>query len=264
VSDTVPVLEARGVTKYYGSVRALNSVSLKIYGGAVTCLLGDNGAGKSTLIKILSGVETPDSGSLAMNGDLVSMRSPGQALERGIATVFQDLAMIAMLPVYRNFFMGREPVKGWGPARRLDRNRARRKTLEQLRLIGVAIDDPARPMATLSGGQRQSVAIARAMYFGARILLLDEPTSALGVKQAETVLRNVMKAKERGVGVVLITHNAHHAWPVGDRFVVLRRGEVEADVSGDEVTLTELIRHMAGGVELDQMQRDLKEVELRS
>lgn len=263
MTKSPPVLEARAVTKYYGSVRALSAVSLKVYAGTVTCLLGDNGAGKSTLIRILSGVEMPDSGGVAMSGEPVTLHGPREALERGVATVFQDLAMIPILPVYRNFFLGREPVIGWGPWRQFDRGRARRETQEQLELIGISLEDPGRPVATLSGGERQSVAIARAVYFGAKVLLLDEPTSALGVKQSETVLRYVLSAKDRGVGVVLITHNAQHAWPVGDRFVVLRRGEVEADVSASEVTLGELITHMAGGVEVEQMQRDLRNEGLR-
>ncbi|GAA2140132.1 ATP-binding cassette domain-containing protein [Actinomadura napierensis] len=256
-----PVFEARGVSKSYGTVRALSSVDLSVTAGETTCLLGDNGAGKSSLIKLLSGVVPPDKGTLAVDGSPVTFSSPKDALAKGIATVFQDLAMVPVLPVYRNFFMGREPVRGRGPFARFDKRTARKVTQEQLESIGIRLADPERPVSTLSGGERQSVAVARAVYFGARVLLLDEPTSALGVRQAETVLRYAVRAKKQGVGVVLITHNAQHAWAVGDRFVVLKRGEVTMDADAGQTSLDELIRHMAGGAEIAQMQRDLRDEE---
>ncbi|REF00782.1 ATP-binding cassette domain-containing protein [Thermomonospora umbrina] len=253
-----PIFEAREVSKSYGTVRALTSVSLRVEAGRVTCLLGDNGAGKSSLIKILSGVASPDAGTLAVDGSPVRFADPKDALTRGIATVYQDLAVVPDLPVYRNFFMGREPVLGRGPLARFDKRRARRVTQEQLESIGISLADPERPISTLSGGERQSVAVARAVYFGAKVLLLDEPTSALGVRQAETVLRYAVRAKQQGVGVVLITHNAHHAWAVGDRFVVLQRGEVSVDADAGEISLDELIRHMAGGADIAELQRELR------
>lgn len=253
-----PIFEASGVSKSYGTVTALKSVSLKVNAGQVTCLLGDNGAGKSSLIKILSGVVPPDDGTIAVDGSPVRFTDPKDALTRGIATVFQDLVVVPDLPVYRNFFMGREPVRGRGPFARFDKRQARRVTQEQLESIGIRLTDPDRPISTLSGGERQSVAVARAVYFGAKVLLLDEPTSALGVRQAETVLRYAVRAKSQGVGVVLITHNAHHAWAVGDRFVVLKRGEVSVDADAAQISLDELIRHMAGGAEITQLQRELR------
>jgi simple sugar transport system ATP-binding protein len=255
-----PVFEARDVSKSYGAVRALDGVSLRVHPGQVTCLLGDNGAGKSSLIKLLSGVTPPDAGTLAVDGVPVAFSSPKDALAKGIATVFQDLAMVPVLPVYRNFFMGREPVRGRGPFARFDKRTARSVTREQLESIGIRLADPERPISTLSGGERQSVAVARAVYFGARVLLLDEPTSALGVRQAETVLRYAVRAKKQGVGVVLITHNAQHAWAVGDRFVVLKRGEVAVDADAGQITLDELVRQMAGGADVARMQRDLRDL----
>ncbi|WP_019634431.1 ATP-binding cassette domain-containing protein [Actinomadura atramentaria] len=258
--DQAVVFEARGVSKAYGTVRALTSVDLAVRAGQITCLLGDNGAGKSSLIKVLSGVTAPDGGTLAVDGEPVRFADPRDALDRGIATVFQDLAMVPALPVYRNFFMGHEPVRGRGPLARFDKRKARAITEEQLASIGIRLTDPERPISTLSGGERQSVAVARAVYFGARVLLLDEPTSALGVRQAETVLRYAVRAKRQGVGVVLITHNAHHAWAVGDRFVVLKRGAVAIDAAASDITLDELVRHMAGGEEVTQMRRDLREI----
>lgn len=253
-----PLLRATNISKSFGSVTALRDVSLSVTSGEVTCLLGDNGAGKSTLIKILSGVEQPDRGSLEVGGKQIEFSSPRQALDHGIATVFQDLAVVGVMPVYRNFFLGREPTRGRGPMRRLDRKRAQHVTRAELERIGIDLPDTNRPIATLSGGQRQCVAIARAVYFGARVLILDEPTSALGVKEAEIVLTYVARARQDGLGVVFITHNVHHAYPIGDRFVVLRRGELEGVFDKSELGPGELVRHMAGGTELARLEADLK------
>ncbi|WP_228561140.1 ATP-binding cassette domain-containing protein [Catenulispora pinisilvae] len=254
------LLEADGVGKYFGSVRALSGVSLSVHPGQVTCVLGDNGAGKSTLIKILSGVFTPDEGEVRVDGAAVKFHSPRDALSAGIATVFQDLAMVPLMAIWRNFFLGSEPTKGWGPWRRFDVEAARRRTREGLAAMGIDLRDPDQPVGTLSGGERQSVAIARAVHFGARVLILDEPTSALGVKQAGVVLRRVAQARERGLGVVFITHNPHHAYPVGDRFVVLNRGRLLGDWAKDEIGREDLVRLMSGGAELDALSHELERI----
>ncbi|HEY3686188.1 MAG TPA: ATP-binding cassette domain-containing protein [Streptosporangiaceae bacterium] len=253
-----PLLEVRGVSKYFGSVIALRDVSTTVRAGQVTCVLGDNGAGKSTFIKILSGVHPPDTGGLLLDGAPAALSGPRDALDQGIATVFQDLAMIPLMSVWRNFFLGSEPTRGRGPLQRFDVTTARRTARDALLEMGIDIRDPDQPVGTLSGGERQSVAIARAVYLGARVLILDEPTSALGVKQAATVLRYIVRARDRGLGVVFITHNPHHAYPVGDRFLLLKRGRSLGDYARDEITLDELTRLMAGGAELDELAHELR------
>ncbi len=257
-APTPPLLELRDVGKDYGSVIALDGISTSVRAGEVTCVLGDNGAGKSTLIKILAGVHTPDRGEVLLDGQPVSFGAPREALDAGIATVYQDLAMIPLMAIWRNFFLGAEPTKGRGPFRRFDSATAKETTRRELAAMGIDIRDPDQPVGTLSGGERQSVAIARAVHFGARVLILDEPTSALGVKQAGVVLRYVAQARDRGVGVVLITHNPHHAYPVGDRFLLLNRGRSLGSFAKAEVTREELTRLMAGGAELDQLTHELE------
>ncbi|WP_202638495.1 ATP-binding cassette domain-containing protein [Bailinhaonella thermotolerans] len=252
-----PLLAVRQVEKRFGSVLALRGVSTSVAAGEVTCVLGDNGAGKSTLIKILAGVHRPDAGEYLLDGEPVRLSGPREALDRGIATVYQDLAMIPLMSVWRNFFLGSEPVRGRGPFRRFDVAAARRTARAELAAMGIDIRDPDQPVGTLSGGERQSVAIARAVYFGARVLILDEPTSALGVKQAGVVLRYIARARDRGLGVVFITHNPHHAHPVGDRFLVLNRGAAVGEYAKGEVTREELTTLMAGGAELDALAREL-------
>jgi simple sugar transport system ATP-binding protein len=241
-----PLLRVERVSKHFGHVTALHDVSMSVEAGQVTCLLGDNGAGKSTLIQILAGVHPPSEGRYLVDGRPVSLASPREALALGIATVYQDLAMIPLLSVWRNFFLGSEPCVGAGPFRRIDVTRCKRIVLEELGLLGVRLRDPDQPAGTLSGGERQAVAIARALHFGARVLILDEPTAALGATQARLVLEFITRARDRGVGVVFITHNPDHAVPVGDRFVVLRRGAVRADVLRTEVRHQELASLMAG------------------
>jgi simple sugar transport system ATP-binding protein len=255
---TPPLLELRDVGKDYGSVIALDGITTTVRAGEVTCVLGDNGAGKSTLIKILSGVHRPDRGQVLMDAVPVSFGAPREALDAGIATVYQDLAMIPLMAIWRNFFLGAEPTRGWGPFRRFDSGRAKATTRTALAEMGIDIRDPDQPVGTLSGGERQSVAIARAVHFGARVLILDEPTSALGVKQAGVVLRYVAQARDRGVGVVLITHNPHHAYPVGDRFLVLNRGRSLGSFAKSDISRDELTRLMAGGAELDQLAHELE------
>jgi simple sugar transport system ATP-binding protein len=248
-----PALEARNVSKRFEAVRALGGVSIDVPSGAVTCLLGDNGAGKSTLIKILSGIFPPDTGQVAVDGAPVSFRSPRDALDRGIACVYQDLAMIPLLPVARNFFLGREPTRGRGPARRVDWKEAARATQVELERVGIRLRNPNQAVGTLSGGERQSVAIARAVHFGAKVLILDEPTAALGVREAGLVLRLMRQTRERGLAVLFITHNVAHAEAVGDRFVVLNRGRELARFQRGEASREELQDLMAGGSEMDSL-----------
>jgi len=254
------LLEADRLSKYYGNVMALKDVSAHVNGGEVTCLLGDNGAGKSSFIKILSGVHQPDEGRLLVDGEEVHFASPRDARAKGIATVYQDLAMVPLMSIWRNFFLGAEPRTGIGPLHWLDSATAKRTVKTELNEMGIDIRDPDQPVGTLSGGERQSVAIARAVYFGARVLILDEPTSALGVKQAGVVLKYVLQARDRGVAVIFITHNPHHAYPVGDRFVILNRGQSLGNFAKGEIDQQELVRLMAGGRELAELEHELEAI----
>ncbi|WP_329454875.1 ATP-binding cassette domain-containing protein [Streptomyces sp. NBC_01497] len=253
-----PLVELADVSKYYGNIRALEGVSLEVHPGEITCVLGDNGAGKSTLIKIIAGLHQHDGGVLRIEGESAVLGSPREALDRGIATVYQDLAVVALMPVWRNFFLGSEPTRGRGPFRRLDAGFMRETTRAQLLRMGIDLRDVDQPIGTLSGGERQCVAIARAVYFGAKVLVLDEPTAALGVKQSGVVLKYVAAARDAGLGVVLITHNPHHAYLVGDRFVLLKRGAMAGSHTKDEIALEELIRQMAGGSELEELSHELE------
>jgi simple sugar transport system ATP-binding protein len=255
-----PLLEVRNVSKYFGNVVALKDVSVHVGAGEVTCVLGDNGAGKSTFIKILSGVHRHDEGQLLVDGEDTHFSSPREAKERGIATVFQDLATVPLMSIWRNFFLGSEPTKGKGPLRRVDIRFAQDTMVDEMRKMGIDVRDPDQPVGTLSGGERQAVAIARAVYFGAKVLILDEPTSALGVKQSGVVLRYVAQARQRGLGVIFITHNPHHAFPVGDRFVVLNRGRILGSWNKGEISRDELIKMMSGGAELDALTHEIERV----
>jgi len=255
-----PLVELRGAGKSYGNIRALHGVDLKVFPSQVTCVLGDNGAGKSTLIKIISGLHQHTEGEFLVDGTPVRFSTPREALDKGIATVYQDLAVVPLMPVWRNFFLGSEMTKGPWPLRRLDIQRMKKTADEELRNMGIVLDDLEQPIGTLSGGQRQCVAIARAVYFGARVLILDEPTAALGVKQSGVVLKYIAAARDRGLGVIFITHNPHHAYMVGDHFSVLRLGTMELSASRDEVSLEELTNHMAGGTELAALKHELSQV----
>ena len=258
-TESVPLLEVQDVSKYFGSVIALKGISMKLYAGEVMCLLGDNGAGKSTLIKILSGVHLPSEGLYLIEGKEVRFTSPRDALNAGIATVYQDLAMIPLMGISRNFFLGSEPTRGWGPFRRYDTRLADRVTREELAKIGIQIRETSQPVGTLSGGERQSVAIARAVYFGAKVLILDEPTAALGVKEAGIVLRYIAQARAKGLGVIFITHNPHHAYPIGDRFTLLNRGRSMGTFAKSDISREEVVAMMAGGEELDELSHELAE-----
>ncbi|MFJ5841354.1 ATP-binding cassette domain-containing protein [Streptomyces shenzhenensis] len=253
-----PLVELSDVSKHYGNVRALEGVSLEVHPGDVTCVLGDNGAGKSTLIKIVAGLHEHDGGVLRIEGEETRLTSPRDALDRGIATVYQDLAVVGLMPVWRNFFLGSEPRTGFGPFRRLDVDLMRRTTHAELLRMGIDLRDVDQPIGTLSGGERQCVAIARAVHFGAKVLVLDEPTAALGVKQSGVVLKYVAAARDQGLGVILITHNPHHAYLVGDRFVLLRRGTMVGNHTRDEITLDELTGQMAGGADLEALRHELQ------
>lgn len=258
-TQSTPLLEVQSVSKYFGSVIALKDISMSVHAGEVMCLLGDNGAGKSTLIKILSGVHRPSDGHYMFEGNEVHFASPRDALNAGIATVYQDLAMIPLMGISRNFFLGSEPTTGWGPFRRFDTKYADRVTREELARIGIHVRDTSQPVGTLSGGERQSVAIARAVYFGAKVLILDEPTAALGVKEAGMVLRYIAQARARGLGVIFITHNPHHAYPIGDRFTLLNRGRSLGTFAKSEISREELTSMMAGGEELEELSHELAE-----
>jgi simple sugar transport system ATP-binding protein len=254
------LIETLVIGKSYGGVVALQDMSMVVHAGQVTCVLGDNGAGKSTLIKILSGVHQHDSGELRIAGQPTRLSSPREALDRGIATVYQDLALVPLMSVWRNFVLGSEPTTGFGPLRLLDQRKAKQITWEAMSDMGIDFRDLEQPVGTLSGGQRQCIAIARAMHYGAKVLILDEPTAALGVKQAGAVLRRLGQSRDRGLGVILITHNPHHAYPVGDRFLLLERGTMLGSYEKPDIDLPELTQQMAGGAELDALQHELQRV----
>ncbi|MGC4996820.1 MULTISPECIES: ATP-binding cassette domain-containing protein [unclassified Streptomyces] len=260
VQDTAPLVELRDAGKAYGNVRALHGVDLAVHAGRVTCVLGDNGAGKSTLIKIISGLHRHTEGEFLVDAEPVRFDSPRDALAKGIAAVYQDLATIPLMPVWRNFFLGSELTKGPWPLRRLDIARMKETADRELRDMGIVLDDLEQPIGTLSGGQRQCVAIARAVHFGARVLILDEPTAALGVKQSGVVLKYIAAARDRGLGVIFITHNPHHAFMVGDHFTVLRLGTLELSAARGDITLEDLTNHMSGGAELAALKHELAQV----
>jgi simple sugar transport system ATP-binding protein len=252
-----PIIELQNVYKSFGTVVALQDLSFAVYPGEVHCLLGDNGAGKSTLIKILAGVHAPTKGAYLIDGAPVQMGSPRQALDRGIGTVYQDLAMIPLMSITRNFFMGREPQRGVGPFKYFDTATADEVTRGEMAKIGIDVRDPQQAVGTLSGGERQCVAIARAVYFGAKVLILDEPTSALGVRQTSMVLKYINQVRNAGLGVIFITHNVRHAHAVGSRFTVLNRGKTLGTFGKNEVQLDELQNLMAGGQELQALSEEL-------
>ncbi|SLN67690.1 Ribose import ATP-binding protein RbsA [Aquimixticola soesokkakensis] len=255
---THPVLELRNVNKSFGPIDVLHDISLSVKAGEVICLLGDNGAGKSTLIKTLAGVHKPTSGEMLMDGAPVSFARPKDAADRGIATVHQFGGTFPLMTIGRSFFVGVEPTKGFGPFKIFDRKTANAVAVKAVQEFGITrIDDGDRLIGGLSGGERQSLAIARALHFGARVLILDEPTAALGVKQASHVLRVVMEAKKRGVAVIFITHQVTHAMAVGDHFAVLIRGALAASFAKGEKSRDEITDLMAGGEALADLDAHL-------
>ena len=257
--DKKPLIEIKNLVKKFGSFTALNGVSLDVYPGEVHALLGDNGAGKSTLIKVLSGVHSMTSGEIKVDREIVNFTSPRQASDAGIGTVYQDLALNALTSVTRNFFLGREIKKGPGPLGLLQMDEMDKITTEEMSKIGINISNPNQPVGTMSGGQRQTLAIARAIYFGAKILILDEPTSALGQKQQMEVLKTIKKVQSLGnIAIILITHNEIHARLIADRFTFLSLGEVigsglSADLGNEEVK-----RLMAGGAKIGDLAKELE------
>lgn len=256
--SSVPAIELQQVSRRFGSVIALNQIDMRVYPGEVHCLLGDNGAGKSTLIKILSGVHRPSSGKILVAGREVAFNSPRDAAECGVATVFQDLGLIPLMSITRNFFLGREPVKGVFPFRRFDKETANEVARKAMADVGIQVRDPTQAVGTLSGGERQSVAIARAIHFGARVLILDEPTSALGVHQAAMVLKFVIEARLRGLAVIFITHNIRHAYTVGDVFTLLNRGASQGTFRKSEITRDEVLAIMSGGEDMAAVEREIE------
>ena len=252
-----PILEMENVGKSYGNVQALRGVNLRVRQGEVTCVLGDNGAGKSTLIKIVSGLHEHTEGTFKFNGISRRFASPRAAQHLGIATVYQDLALAPLMAVWRNFFLGNEIHKGVS----IDIPAMKQICNDELTKMGIVIPDLDRPVGGLSGGQRQCIAIARAIYFGAKVIILDEPTAALGVKQSGVVLKYIAKARDAGLGVIFITHNPHHAYLVGNHFVILKLGRVVLDAHRDELTLDRLTAEMAGGQELAELSHELRSVD---
>jgi simple sugar transport system ATP-binding protein len=248
-----PILELDNIGKSYGNVNALRGVNIVVRQGEVTCVLGDNGAGKSTLIKIISGLHDYSEGAMKLNGISRVFGSPRAAQAVGIATVYQDLALVPLMSVWRNFFLSNEIRKGLF----LDVARMKQIAGDELMKMGIVIPDLDRPVGSLSGGQRQVVAIARAVYFGARVIILDEPTAALGVKASGVVLKYIVKARDAGLGVIFITHNPHHAYLVGNHFVILKLGRVVLDAHRSQLSLEQLTAEMAGGQELEELSHEL-------
>jgi simple sugar transport system ATP-binding protein len=226
-----PLVEARGVSKNFGRIEALRNVNFQLGHAQVLALLGDNGAGKSTMIKILTGLFPPDRGEVRWEGEPVHFHSPRDAYNMGVATVYQDLAIVDLMAIYRNVFLGREKAvtKGWGPLKWIDRKKAHAQARKAIGDIGIQIRDPEEAIARLSGGERQSVAIARAAHFNPKLLILDEPTSALSLRQTDRVLKSVDEARNKGISIIFITHNVYHVYPIADRFVILSHGESIAE-----------------------------------
>jgi len=255
------LVELKDIVKTFGTVIALNGVSTSVDEGEVLCLLGDNGAGKSTLIKVLSGVHHPTSGQIYMNGQPVDFNTPRDAQKSGIATVHQHLSIQPLMSVTRNFFMGREPGSNGGPLGFINMPFAHKTAKEEMAKMGIDIRNPNQVVGTMSGGERQVLAIARAIYFGAKVLILDEPTAALGVKQAGVVLKYIAQVRAKGLAVVFITHNVHHAYPVADKFTILKRGQSYGTFMKEEVSREDVLAMMAGKEELEALEAELKEFE---
>ena len=255
-TEAAPVVEMKDIVKTFGSFTALNGIDFNVYPGEVHALLGDNGAGKSTLIKILSGVFRPTLGDIFVDGEPVHFRTPRDSAAVGIGTVYQDLALAPLMSVSRNFFMGRELFVGPEFLGILDDKKMDRIALDEMRKIGIDLADPRQPVGTMSGGERQTLAIARAIYFGARVLILDEPTSALGQKQQMEVLKTINRVRARGdIAVILITHNEIHAQLTADRFMFLSLGEVIGAGTKEDLAREEIRRLMAGGAEVGDLEQ---------
>ncbi|SEK49980.1 ATP-binding cassette domain-containing protein [Streptacidiphilus jiangxiensis] len=251
---TEPLLEARGVVKRFGHVQALQGADFRAHAGEVVALVGDNGAGKSTLVNVLSGVVAPDAGEILLDGRLVRFSGPQDAQRLGVETVYQDLSLAQDLDAPTNLYLGRELLRGGllGRLGVLDRTTMRREAVRAFAELGVTLKDPSAPVATLSGGQRQSVAVARAVAFAHRVIFLDEPTAALGVVQRARVLDTVRRVAERGIAVVLISHNMPEVLSVADRVEVLRLGRRVASLRAADTTIEELVGAMTGSLDREQ------------
>jgi simple sugar transport system ATP-binding protein len=253
------ILQLEGLSKFFGTVISLQDVTLRLRRGEVHCLLGDNGAGKSTLIKTLAGVHRLDRGRYLIEGQEVNFKSPREALDRGIATVYQDLALVPLMSVARNFFAGREPMrKLLGVIPVMDMKYAADVSVRKLAEMGIHVRSPQQPVGTMSGGERQCLAIARAIHFGARVLILDEPTAALGVTQSCNVIKLIHTARERGISVIFITHNVHHAYPIGDSFTVLNRGRSMGTFLKSGISEGEVLEMMSGNAEIQGLVDELE------
>jgi len=236
------LLQLSNVTKSFGAVEALVDVSFSVDSGEVVALLGDNGAGKSTLIKILSGVHKHDNGSIKWQGNDIVIKSPAHARQIGFSVVYQDLAVVPLISIYRNFFLGKEELicKKILGVSFIRNNYAKNIARNALKQLGIEIENVESNVGVLSGGERQSISIARAVYFQSKLLILDEPTAALSLKETAKVLSYVQEAKKSNVGVIMITHNISHAWESADRFVVLYRGEVASILKKEETSVKEI------------------------
>ncbi len=245
-----PRVELRGVTVRHGHVSALSRLNAVLPAGEITCVLGENGSGKSTLVSVLSGLRRHDEGELRLDGRAVRFRSPAQARAAGIATVWEDLAVAPLLSVWRNFFLGAEPTRGPWPVRRLDLDRAREITGREMARVGVPGLDPDQPASALRAGERQSLAVARALYFGARMLIIDEPTAPMTIARQTLFGQAILSARAQGLAVVLVTNNPRYAYLIGDRFLLLAGGQLAGSLTRDDVDADILTALMAGGEEL--------------
>lgn len=230
------IIEMKNIKKSFGKVQALKGVDFHVSRNEIVGLLGDNGAGKSTLIKILVGYYQPDDGEVYFEGRKVNFKSPWQSRQLGIETVYQDLALVNLMPLWRNFFLGREMIRKIGPFSWIERRKMKRIVIDAMNDVGISVRNPDDTVAFMSGGERQAVAIARAIYFGAKLLILDEPTAALSVGETKKVLQHIEEAKKRGISVIFITHNIYHVYEVADRLVLLERGEKIGDYLKKDVT----------------------------
>lgn len=242
----VALVKMEKIGRRFGTITALDDVNFEIGYQEIVGLLGDNGAGKSTLIKVLTGVHPPTSGQIYLEGQPVNMTSPQDARDLGIETVYQDLALVPLMNISRNFYLGREPRKRVGPLHILDKRTMAERTTEALAHIGIKIRGAEEPVGTLSGGERQSIAIGRAVHFGTKLLILDEPTSALSIGETRKVLTYTQEAKKRGLSVIFITHNIHHVFEVADRFTIISHGHKVGDFRRDEVTQDEVAGMIMG------------------
>jgi ABC-type sugar transport system ATPase subunit len=242
------VLEARDISKRFGRVQAISNITLQLQRGEILALVGDNGAGKSTLIKVIAGALKKDSGEILLDGHKVEFENPMHAKHLGIEVVYQDLSLINYLNVYQNLFLGRELQKRFGPLKVLDQRRMEQQAIEKLQTLGVKVKSCREWVSRLSGGQRQSVAVAKAASFGKKIVILDEPTAALGVEEAHHVLQIVRELKNKGASIIIITHNMEHAFSVADRFLVIRLGSVVGVRRRSETNIDEIVKMITGGV----------------